>query len=106
MLERLLRVLGASILLTMLGIAQGHAADADLVIVNARIFDGVHEKLREDAAVVVVQQKIVAVVDSNAAPAARERIDAGGRVLVPTGIALALPRGFAGFVLPRSGLAL
>ncbi len=31
---------------------------------------------------------------------------AGGRVLVPTGIALALPRGFAGFVLPRSGLAL
>ena len=31
---------------------------------------------------------------------------AGGRVLVPTGIALALPRGLAGFVLPRSGLAL
>jgi len=31
---------------------------------------------------------------------------AGGRVLVPTGIAIALPRGFAGFVLPRSGLAL
>lgn len=30
----------------------------------------------------------------------------GGRVLVPTGIALALPRGHAGFVLPRSGLAL
>ncbi len=31
---------------------------------------------------------------------------AGGRVLVPTGVALALPRGYAGFVLPRSGLAL
>jgi len=31
---------------------------------------------------------------------------AGGRVLVPTGIAVAVPRGFAGFVLPRSGLAL
>ena len=31
---------------------------------------------------------------------------AGGRVLVPTGIAVALPRGYAGFVLPRSGLAL
>ena len=30
----------------------------------------------------------------------------GGRVLVPTGIALALPKGHAGFVLPRSGLAL
>ena len=31
---------------------------------------------------------------------------AGGRVLVPTGIAIALPVGYAGFVLPRSGLAL
>lgn len=30
----------------------------------------------------------------------------GGRALVPTGIALALPPGYAGFVLPRSGLAL
>ena len=31
---------------------------------------------------------------------------AGGRALVPTGIALALPEGYAGFVQPRSGLAL
>ncbi|MCU0260303.1 MAG: dUTP diphosphatase [Ilumatobacteraceae bacterium] len=31
---------------------------------------------------------------------------AGGRVLVPTGIAIAIPLGHAGFVLPRSGLAL
>ncbi|HUO48021.1 MAG TPA: dUTP diphosphatase [Acidimicrobiales bacterium] len=30
----------------------------------------------------------------------------GGRALVPTGIALALPEGYAGFVQPRSGLAL
>ena len=30
----------------------------------------------------------------------------GGRALVPTGIAVAIPRGFAGFVQPRSGLAL
>jgi dUTP pyrophosphatase len=30
----------------------------------------------------------------------------GDRVLVPTGIALAIPPGFAGFVVPRSGLAL
>jgi dUTP pyrophosphatase len=30
----------------------------------------------------------------------------GGRALVPTGIALALPEGWAGFVQPRSGLAL
>jgi dUTP pyrophosphatase len=40
---------------------------------------------------------------------ARERTTlapAGGRALVPTGIALALPEGYAGFVQPRSGLAL
>jgi dUTP pyrophosphatase len=30
----------------------------------------------------------------------------GGRALVPTGIAVALPEGYAGFVQPRSGLAL
>ena len=30
----------------------------------------------------------------------------GGRALVPTGVALAIPEGYAGFVLPRSGLAL
>jgi dUTP pyrophosphatase len=30
----------------------------------------------------------------------------GGRALIPTGIAFALPAGFAGFVQPRSGLAL
>ena len=30
----------------------------------------------------------------------------GGRALVPTGIAVAIPEGWAGFVLPRSGLAL
>lgn len=30
----------------------------------------------------------------------------GGRAMVPTGIALAIPVGYAGFVQPRSGLAL
>jgi dUTP pyrophosphatase len=29
----------------------------------------------------------------------------GGRALVATGISIAIPRGFGGFVLPRSGLA-
>lgn len=34
-------------------------------------------------------------------------IRAGGhRALVPTGVAVAIPRGYAGFVQPRSGLAL
>jgi dUTP pyrophosphatase len=30
----------------------------------------------------------------------------GGRALVPTGVAVAIPDGYAGFVQPRSGLAL
>ena len=30
----------------------------------------------------------------------------GGRALVPTGLAVAIPEGYAGFVQPRSGLAL
>jgi dUTP pyrophosphatase len=30
----------------------------------------------------------------------------GGRALIPTGVRLAIPDGFAGFVQPRSGLAL
>jgi dUTP pyrophosphatase len=41
----------------------------------------------------------------------RSRVDvvvppAGGRALVPTGVAIAIPEGHAGWVLPRSGLAL
>jgi dUTP pyrophosphatase len=42
---------------------------------------------------------LVARIDLTLAPA-------GGRGLVPTGVAFALPQGFAGFVQPRSGLAL
>jgi dUTP pyrophosphatase len=33
-------------------------------------------------------------------------LEPGGRALVGTGLAIALPEGFAGFVVPRSGLAL
>lgn len=47
--------------------------------------------------------------DAGADLAAREPVTlapAGGRAIVPTGIALALPEGWAGFVQPRSGLAL
>ncbi len=32
-------------------------------------------------------------------------IDPGERAMIPTGLAVAIPRGYAGFVLPRSGLA-
>jgi dUTP pyrophosphatase len=41
---------------------------------------------------------LVARADAHLAPG-------GGRALIPTGIALAIPPGHAGFVQPRSGLA-
>ncbi len=47
--------------------------------------------------------------DAGADLVAREDVllaAAGGRALVPTGVAVAIPVGWAGFVLPRSGLAL
>ncbi len=47
--------------------------------------------------------------DAGADLVAREAVvlaAGGGRALVPTGLALALPEGWAGLVLPRSGLAL
>ena len=44
-------------------------------------------------------------VDLRAAEPA-ELAAGGGRALVPTGLAIAIPDGYAGFVQPRSGLAL
>jgi dUTP pyrophosphatase len=47
--------------------------------------------------------------DAGADLVAREDVrlePSGGRALVPTGVAVAIPEGWAGFLLPRSGLAL
>ena len=47
--------------------------------------------------------------DAGADLVAREEVTiapAGGRAVIPAGIALAIPDGYAGFVLPRGGLAL
>lgn len=47
--------------------------------------------------------------DAGADLCARDDVElaaGGGRALVPTGIAIAIPEGYAGFVQPRSGLAL
>jgi len=47
--------------------------------------------------------------DAGADLVAREDVilaPGGGRALVPTGAAVAIPEGYAGFVQPRSGLAL
>jgi dUTP pyrophosphatase len=38
--------------------------------------------------------------------AAQAVLKPGERALVPTGLAIAIPKGFAGLVMPRSGLAL
>lgn len=49
------------------------------------------------------------VGDAGADLVAREGVTLaprGGRAVVPTGVAVAIPPGHAGFVLPRSGLAL
>jgi dUTP pyrophosphatase len=49
------------------------------------------------------------VGDAGADLRAREEVTlepGGGRALVPTGVAIALPIGTAGFIQPRSGLAL
>lgn len=49
------------------------------------------------------------VGDAGADLVAREDVvlgPRGGRALVPTGVAVAIPDGYAGFVQPRSGLAL
>jgi dUTP pyrophosphatase len=35
----------------------------------------------------------------------RRELPPGGRAVVPTGVAVAIPPGYAGFVQPRSGLA-
>ncbi len=46
--------------------------------------------------------------DAGADLLAREDVmlpPAGGRAVIPTGLAVAIPDGYAGFVLPRSGLA-
>ena len=40
------------------------------------------------------------------AAAAAATLPPGGRTLVPTGLRVAIPEGYAGLVLPRSGLAL
>jgi dUTP pyrophosphatase len=52
------------------------------------------------------QTERAAGLDLCAAVAESQRIEPGARVLVPTGLAFAIPDGFEGQVRPRSGLAL
>jgi dUTP pyrophosphatase len=61
------------------------------------------KRLRDDA---VVPERAYAH-DAGLDLAACERVELapGGRALVPTGLAVAIPPGYAGYVQPRSGLA-
>ena len=63
------------------------------------------QQLDPDLPLPVVAHQGDAGVDLYAREGAR-LVHGGGRVLVATGIAVAIPEGYAGFVLPRSGLAL
>jgi dUTP pyrophosphatase len=54
------------------------------------------------------QSELAAGLDLLAAPPADAPVEigAGGRAMIPTGIAIALPRGTEGQIRPRSGLAI
>ena len=60
-------------------------------------------RLREDASLPSAQHQGDAGLDLRAAEATK--VDPGERTMVPTGVAVAIPDGHAGLVLPRSGLA-
>jgi dUTP pyrophosphatase len=60
-------------------------------------------RLREDA--VVPQRAYEHDAGLDLAACERVELGPGERALVPTGLAVAIPDGYAGFVQPRSGLA-
>ena len=59
------------------------AAEPSTLIINARIFDGMSEKLVEGRSVLVEGHKIDKIAETIKAPANATVIDAGGRVLMP-----------------------
>jgi len=60
-------------------------------------------RLRDEASLPATQHPGDAGLDLRAAEGAK--VAPGGRALIPTGVAVAIPDGHAGLVLPRSGLA-
>jgi imidazolonepropionase-like amidohydrolase len=79
---------GGAALLALLAAAGpvGAAADAQLIIRNVRVFDGRSERLRERAEILIRDNRIEAIRDLAAEPAAVEGaqvIDAGGRIVMP-----------------------
>lgn len=64
------------------------------------------KKLHPQAILPAYQTEFAAGMDLHAALNQTLSLDPGERILVPTGIAMAIPPGFEGQVRPRSGLAL
>ncbi len=64
------------------------------------------EVVRSDPAVVLPGYAREGDAGLDLAAAATVTLESGGRELVPTGLHLAIPDGYAGLVMPRSGLAL
>ncbi|KIH76795.1 deoxyuridine 5'-triphosphate nucleotidohydrolase [Geoalkalibacter ferrihydriticus] len=62
--------------------------------------------LRSEAVLPRYMTNLAAGMDLHAAIPAPLMLDPGARILVPTGLALAIPPGYEGQVRPRSGLAL
>ena len=62
-------------------------------------------RLRPDAIVPRYQTADAAGMDLHAALDEPMRVEPGASVAVPTGLAMAIPRGYEGQVRPRSGLA-
>jgi dUTP pyrophosphatase len=60
-------------------------------------------RLRDEASLPTAQHAGDAGLDLRAAEGAK--VEPGERAMVPTGVAVAIPAGHAGLVLPRSGLA-
>jgi dUTP pyrophosphatase len=60
-------------------------------------------RLRDDA--VLPEQAYAGDAGLDLATCERVELGPGERALVPTGLAVAVPEGYAGFVQPRSGLA-
>ena len=60
-------------------------------------------RVREEA--VVPERAYAGDAGLDLAACERVELGPGERALVPTGLAVAIPDGYAGFVLPRSGLA-
>src|SRR5205823_10932864 len=70
---------------------------------NERMIELPIRRLRDDA--VLPERAYAGDAGLDLAACERHELGPGERAVVPTGLAVAIPEGYAGFVQPRSGLA-